>query len=201
MENWNSLEIAKLIVQAMIPIVIVSIGFWLNRRLKELEQLQWASQKLIEKRIEFYYRVVPKLNDLLCFYTYVGNWKELKPVDVIDLKRFLDKEFHINAPLFPSGIFFEYETFVNLCYKSFTGWGQDAKLRTQFSRRKETFKTNWDINWESRFDLDENEKPSRIRDSYKILVESLANSLGIGKNLSNITFKNLPRSISENLLK
>lgn len=35
---WNSLEVAKLIADFLIPLLVVILGFVFNRRLKEIEQ-------------------------------------------------------------------------------------------------------------------------------------------------------------------
>lgn len=88
---WNSLEIAKLIASVLTPISVVVFGFWINRRLKVFEHLQWANQKVVEKRLYVYQELVPLLNDLLCYFTYVGNWKTHNPASIIELKRKLDR--------------------------------------------------------------------------------------------------------------
>ena len=56
---WNSLEVAKLLVSALTPLAVLTFGFWINRRLKRVEHLQWASQKVIEKRLVVFDQVAP----------------------------------------------------------------------------------------------------------------------------------------------
>lgn len=177
--DWTILEIVKLAVSLVTPLTVVWVGFWINRRLKEIEQINWANQKVVEKRIQFYFDVVPQLNDLLCFFTYVGTWKETSPTDVVALKRTLDKRFYIHAPLFPPNVLSRYFDFVNGCYKPFTGWGHSAKIKSDFVRRKESNK-NWQVDWESLFVADEATHPKDVQDRYNILVATLAESLGIG---------------------
>jgi len=77
---WNSLEIVKVIVSLIAPIIGGIIAWRLAKIAKDLERKQWTSQKVIEKRLEFYEKVVPELNDLYCYYHRYGNWKELTPV-------------------------------------------------------------------------------------------------------------------------
>ena len=48
---WNSLEAAKLIVAATTPLVVVVLGVWFNRRLKQLEARQWVNQELSFPRL------------------------------------------------------------------------------------------------------------------------------------------------------
>jgi hypothetical protein len=54
----------------------------------------WTNQKVIEKRIDVYDKLAPMLNDLYCYFYYVGNWKELTPIRIIETKRKLDKTFY-----------------------------------------------------------------------------------------------------------
>ena len=73
MESWNSLEVVKLLVGILNPIALLIIGWFINKRLKKVEQSQWLNQKMIEKRLEIYDKLAPSFNDLFCFYTNVGN--------------------------------------------------------------------------------------------------------------------------------
>jgi hypothetical protein len=66
---WNRLEITKVIIQALTPILLVLLGIIVNRAIKTFEHRQWRNQKLIEKRLEIYDDMAPALNDLLCYFT------------------------------------------------------------------------------------------------------------------------------------
>jgi hypothetical protein len=74
-DTWNSLELVKLFVSALTPILVAITGFILNKSLKKIDQRQWTNSKILEKLLLVYDKVVPILNDLLCFHCYVGNWK------------------------------------------------------------------------------------------------------------------------------
>ena len=65
---WNSLEIAKLAVAVLTPIVVAAGGYWINGRLKSLEAAQWSQQKIVERRIQAYDQLAPFLNKILCFF-------------------------------------------------------------------------------------------------------------------------------------
>jgi hypothetical protein len=82
---------AKLFVSLLTPIAVVAIGYFLNARLRSIEERRWLNQKVIEKRLALFESMAPKLNDLLCYFTYVGHWKELQPPRIIGLKREPDK--------------------------------------------------------------------------------------------------------------
>ncbi len=89
-EPWNSLELAKLIVEGLVPIFIIAVGLFLDNRLKKIEHKQWRNQKLIEKRLAIYDDLAPLLNDLMCYYAYIGNWKKLEPIEIVKYKRVID---------------------------------------------------------------------------------------------------------------
>ncbi len=48
---WNSLEIIKLLVQVLTPLILLFLGVWINRVARRIEAVQWANQKVVEKRI------------------------------------------------------------------------------------------------------------------------------------------------------
>ena len=193
---WTSLEVTKLIVSGLTPLVVVGLGFWINRRLKDFEHLQWASQKVVEKRIEVYEEVVPLLNDLLCYFTFLGCWKELTPPDVVGIKRKLDRTMHVNAPLFPPTIMDAYQEFIALCYQTYSGWGKDALLRTPFQHRMEAAGDEWDESWSEYYsDPLKHSEPDKIKAAYHTVVERMASELGIGLQRPHVPAGRVPANI------
>jgi hypothetical protein len=157
---WSSLEIVKLIVQGITPILILALGLYVNRALKKFEHFQWRNQKLIEKRLQIFDDLAPHLNDLLCYFTYVGCWKDLTPLQVIQLKRTPDKKIFLAAPLFSPKFLSACANFIGLCYETYTGWGRDAKLRTKTERRQQAM-GNWESPWSDMFSNDPSD-PNQI---------------------------------------
>lgn len=126
--NWTWLEAAKLAIQALTPAAIALLGVYIHRVTKRFEHNQWRSQKLIEKRLAIYDSLAPLLNDVFCYFTYVGKWKESTPADIVALKRKIDKELHLAAPLFSDDWYRSISAFQNTCFETFTGWGRDDSL-------------------------------------------------------------------------
>jgi len=175
---WNWLEVAKLAASLGTAIAVAILGVYIHRVTKRFEHSQWRSQKLIEKRLAIYDDLAPLLNDLLCFFTYVGAWKEIDPATAVNLKRKVDKKVHLAAPLFSHRFFNACMTFQDLCFETYTGWGIDARLRSQFKRRKEASGTKWDNGWEKLFS-DVASDPKSIRDAYREIMEAFAADLGV----------------------
>lgn len=178
-DPWNSLEIAKLAVAGLTPLFVAIIGFWLNRRLKSLEQAQWSRQKVIERRIKAYDELVRPLNQLFCFFCYVGSWKEQDPPDVVKLKRQLDQTAHISAPLFDGYFLQRYNALIDRCFATFGGWGDDARLRTLSDRRRKVAGEDWPVEWAGCFARrNEVSEPSEVKRAYAELMEYLARAIG-----------------------
>jgi hypothetical protein len=74
--------------------------------------------------------MAPLVNDLLCYFTYVGVWRDFDPPDIVALKRKIDRMIHINGPLFSGKFFSACMDFQNLCFETYGGW-----CRTQNSIR------------------------------------------------------------------
>lgn len=177
--TWNTLEIAKLAVSVLTPAAIAILGIYIHRVTKRFEDSQWKSQKLIEKRIAIYDDLAPEFNDLLCYFTFVGCWKDLTPSDVVSLKRKIDKRAYLAAPLFPSSFFRACDQFQNLCFSTYGGWGTDARLRTKYEGRKEICK-EWLSSWDAYFSDDEDvADPEKIRIAYREIMQEFAQAIGV----------------------
>ncbi|MGV2288813.1 hypothetical protein AAHK20_08850 [Trinickia sp. YCB016] len=186
---WNSLEIAKLIVGFLTPLSVAAFGWFVSRRLKRLELAQWSNQKLIEKRLVIYDTVAPLLNQLLCFYTWVGHWKDISPEDVIKIKRELDRTFNIYRHLFDEDIYSAYQTFIHALFETFTGAGVDAKIRSHIQGydgdRTSHCTYTWNPVWSQRFSTGNVVEKTEVRRQYLRLMNALSISLGAENNNSN----------------
>lgn len=186
------LELFKLIISGLVaPILVSLVAYRFNKILKNNEKAQWTNQKIIEKRIVIYDQVVPKLNDMFCFYCYIGNWKELTPLEIVKLKRELDKTINIYSPLFSMQLKAKYDAFIKVYFKTFTGWGKDATINSLFIRRKQCVK-NWDDTWNDCFSseyIDSRRNNDRLveqdiqdlKTNYLALMDEFRNNLEIYK--------------------
>jgi hypothetical protein len=175
---WSWLEVAKLLAGLLTPAALAVFGLYVHRVTKRFEHLQWRSQKLIEKRLAIYDDLAPLLNDLLCYFTYVGCWKDLDPPSVVMLKRTIDKKVHLAAPLFSESFHTVCAEFQNLCFETYTGWGRDALLRTQWQRRKEARANGWKQEWVDCF-TDSVSDPQIVRSAYRKVMEAFAVDIGV----------------------
>jgi hypothetical protein len=184
-QAWTSLEIVKLGASLLTPTIILLLGIWVTRLAEQFKAVLWANQKVIEKRIGVYDELAPLLNDLYCYYEFVGNWKEFTPPQIIDIKRKLDKKVYINAPLFSPDFQHLYDALIHRCFETYVGLGLNAKLRTPISSedgdRRVATQTGWDSNWNNMFsNLARCPTKAEIRDTYNDLMSRFSSELGIG---------------------
>ncbi len=116
--SWTILEIVKLAVSALIPITVVGVGYIVSRATKRLEAVQWANQTVIERRLDIFQQVAPKVNRLLCFAIFVGAWKEIAPADAIRLKRETDEIMYVHRVLFSRTLFDAYLAFTETLFET-----------------------------------------------------------------------------------
>jgi hypothetical protein len=178
---WNSLEVAKLIAAGATPIFILFLGLLVQRVARRIEAVQWANRKVIEKRLEIYDSIAPLLNDLLCYFAYVGNWKELTPAQLVASKRLLDRKVHLASPLFSPTFLERYNDFVQLCFRTYNAMGEDAKLRTSPDNRRTYSRESWQGDWDRMFvSSADRSDPREIVQGYDELMACFSKELGLG---------------------
>jgi hypothetical protein len=134
--SWNSVEIVTLIVDGLTPITVVVLGVLFTRASRRIEQVQWANQTVVTHRLGVFDKLAPGLNQLLCFATFVGGWKEIDPQKAIAIKRDLDQTMYANRVLFSVELFAAYHHFMTTLFAMFATTGADAKVRAPI-------KCNW----------------------------------------------------------
>lgn len=133
------------------PIVVTVFGFLISKRLKAIEAKQWRNQELISARLGYYREIEEPLNDIYCYFSYIGTWKDPTPPEIIETKRSLDRTFHTLSPFFSPAVVQAYNRFMQLCFQTHGGWGVDAKLKTSFKRRRQCFPNGWLDEWDAMF--------------------------------------------------
>jgi len=138
-----------------------------------------TNQELIKKRIEVYEKAVPKANDLLCYFTCLGNWKALTPDTIISHKRELDRITHVYGPLFSSRTKTAYHSFIHACFKTFVGSGMAAQIRADVDDLKSQWRENWRPEWDVLFvPPPEAVSLGSLRSAYNAYLEALAWEIG-----------------------
>ena len=176
------MEIAKLIVAGLTPLSVAVIGIFLTRSTRRFERSNWLNQKLVEKRIELLSDALPKLNDLFCYFSWVGSWAALSPVDVLQRKRDLDRLFHANRAFFTPVAFEAYGIFIDLLFVTYSEPGKSARLRTALAShngdRSEAYPKDWEEAWTEMF-VNPSRPPLVVEKAYRDLVAKFGAEVGI----------------------
>ena len=127
--SGNSVQIVTLIVSALTPITVVVLGVVLARASRRIEQVQWANQTVVTRRLDIFDKLAPGLNQLLCFAAFVGGWKDIGPAQAIGIKRTLDEIMYANRVLFSEELFAAYHRFMSTLFAMYATTGADAKVK------------------------------------------------------------------------
>ena len=189
-EKWTKLDKAKLRVDILSLIMTTILTIVLFAFGQRLASSQWTNQKLVEKRIALYDKLMPLFNDILCYQNLYGNFKELSPIDIVDRKRQLDKIFYTQREFFSDDFKTEYKNFMDLCFEPYSGMYVDAKIKSQLDLYKDGFTKfhsnikkdtiKWSNDWTENFT---NKTPAsgEIEKSYYKLMDLLGKDIGIKK--------------------
>ena len=168
-EIWDNYQIAVIIIAALGPVIIIFLAIRFNRMKKRLIKQLQSDQRLIEKRIETYDVIGPKLNDMLSFFSYTGNWKELTPVDILRLKREVDRDINIKTALFSDELTTKYSSFMTLCFVSHSGWEDEEKIKSLYELRQLN-SLEWSKEWIPLFDTNNVVEATTLKERYDELM-------------------------------
>jgi hypothetical protein len=179
--SWTSLEIIKLTVSALIPIAVVGVGYIVSRATSRLESVKWANQTIIQRRLDLFQQVAPKLNRLLCFAVFFGSWKEVTPADAIRLKREIDEIMYVNRVLFSSELLDAYLAFTRVLFELYARTDDNARLRVAIKsplgdRRNLDW---WDESMEREFSTSNIPSSDEVQAAYDALSERFRRDLYI----------------------
>lgn len=176
--NWA--EIVTAISAAAVPVLVVVLGVYLGRG-------QSRSEELVRVRLEYYKKLAPALNRLMCYLTFIGTWRDDSPPDIIQLKRSLDSTFFSAAPLFSSGVENAYKAFGEAAFSTFGEWGSDARINSSAYRRRRAWRGTpaWSSDWDGMFALrDEADISRESLEHFQSLYDALLSALVADTNIS-----------------
>ncbi|CAN7752391.1 hypothetical protein [Rhizobium sp. LjRoot258] len=145
---WNSLEIAKLVAQYLIPISVAVIGFYVQQELAKQTRISQHEEKIADRRLQVYDQIRVPLNRIYCFINDKGSWKEDNPETVIAFKRQVDREMYSQQAVWGADVFQAYLKFMDSAFASYQGVASDAKVKTDTVQKK--LLDQWKDEWNER---------------------------------------------------
>ncbi|MCW2703290.1 MAG: hypothetical protein JWQ37_1285 [Blastococcus sp.] len=184
--EWTVLELTKLLLQALTPIAVFLLGYLVTRSTRRLDEARWAKQKVVEERIKVYGEVAQKLNDIYCYFSFIGPWKDFSPVDMVARKRDCDRIMHTTRAFFSTQTVEAYQAFIRTCFSEYAGADQDARLRARLMSplgdRRRAWKAakgkTWPTDWDDRFvPADKAVSDEEVRSAYDRLLKAFHEEL------------------------
>ena len=180
-DSWSSVQIATLIVEAATPVTVAVLGVIFARASRRSEQVQWGNQTVITRRLDIFDKLAPGLNQLLCFATFVGTWKEIDPPKAIAIKRDLDQIMYANKVLFSDELFAAYHEFMSTLFAMFAATDADAPLRAAIThhlgdRRKLPW---WNDTMTRLFGTGDTVETGKVQAAYDRLMEQFRADLNV----------------------
>nr|VFK44010.1 MAG: hypothetical protein BECKTC1821E_GA0114239_103025 [Candidatus Kentron sp. TC] len=173
----------KLLVSATIPALILYFGYQLNSDLETKQAERIALERVVEWRFEQFKELSALVNDMYVYYIHVGKWKEFTPLDIVEKKREVDKIIYAMGSIFSEEMKRKYNLLIGEMFSTYQGWGEDARLRTSITYRREAARKSrieWDTNWDKRFIEEDNR--TKIKNAYKAFTSQLADDLNIPRS-------------------
>ncbi len=170
-------------LQVFFFLLLAGLGGALLLRLKSMDEALWQSRLIIQKRLQIYDRIAPDLNRVYCFIRLVGYWKDISPADLIDTKRRLDREVNISRHLLSEEFYRAHLEFMQLCFRTFTGPGEDAKIRGvvvhELGDRRVHTHYQWEEVYEYFFDPMDLPTDYQIDEAYMAVMTELRACMGL----------------------
>lgn len=135
---WNSLEIAKIIIGALTPLVVFFFGYQLSLNDKERTDRIAQFERVTQKRLDLWDEIAPQLNDIYAYLMYVGQWRELDAEQVVARKLKTDEIVYGYQPFFSQEFFDAYLAFMDASFATHNGLHGDIKPRTAAAERSPT---------------------------------------------------------------
>ena len=169
------MEIIKIIVSFATPIIILLLGVWAKNIAVDYEKRASLNDRVIEKRVEIYEMIGKDLNDVYVYLVQVGDWKEFSPSQIIEKKRDIDQSMYVSRPYWSNNAFLSYTEFMDASFETFTGIGEDAKIKTVTYQLEKL--DSWEGGWKKYFSKEPTEMRV-IKDKYSLLMNNLATEFG-----------------------
>jgi len=172
------IEWLKLIASTATPLVLFFFGILAKKYADRSAAQQSRSAVAAAWRLEVFRSLLPKLNEMYCYFTYQGDWRRLSPDEARVSKRECDRIFHSNEFLWADDTKKNYRKFADTAFVEGRGPGKDFAFRANAERHREN--PNWRDEWVENF-VEPNERVRRDEfvASYNALMRSITKDLGV----------------------
>ncbi|AZI26367.1 hypothetical protein EA772_13815 [Pedobacter sp. G11] len=199
---WNSLEVSRLMISMLIPLLLGYISYTTSQIQKEVNSNEARNKinvdnnkRIYDLRVAVYQRVSLPINEIYSYTSYIGRWKALTPDEVVSNKRTCDEIMYSNQSFFTAEFFSAYTEFMRSCFVMGNGSGMDAKIHSDLVYHKRYYRgtTPWSSAWDDKFSYVAEQEDiavrRRINTQYNLLLSLLSKELRIKEIEINNEFK------------
>lgn len=139
-KNASNLEICKLIVSAIIPIIVVLFGFLLSRSATEVDSKKKYNENFhlytVERRLAVYDQIKLPLNNIYCYIEMVCDWREYSAQDIKNHRRYIQKIMYSNKGLWSEEEFELFMYYLDHIAFQASGPPHMVKIRAEINRER-----------------------------------------------------------------
>lgn len=171
---WNSLEMVKIAISLLTPLIVLLTGYILNAKISEKTANDTKNNIkttiTANMRLGIYNDIRDKINRIYCFVQDVGTWKDDNPKTIIQYKRSIDSSISTTQGLWTASTLAAFKKYEESAFKSMIGVGIDAQIRTDDGQKKFAV-PDWNENhWNERIT---HEIDPTHKEKYNILIKSM----------------------------
>lgn len=168
----------KMGISALFPIAVTIIGSVLAIQNSNIQSKSRISeQTTIEKRRQ-YNDISGKLNIIFAYISDIGDYRKYSPIQIIEIKRDIDRSFFSYLPYWDSKTQIAYCRFMTASFTPYRGLGANAAINSSPDAKKAAFAIDgrvWETEWDSHFMRDR--RFPAISDIYYNLVRQLLSDI------------------------
>jgi hypothetical protein len=167
------LEVWKVLLSILTPLVLVVLTFVVNNAIQERGALLKREEQVLAEKQKIYAELGRRLNVFYVYIADVGDFRSYTPPRVVEMKREADRQFFMYRPYWSEVTERRYHEYMNAAFRTYTGAGMPAKINAFKSEKVAAYevdKLKWDVTWDGYFT--EKSDPE-IATKYYALVSSL----------------------------
>lgn len=169
----HKLEIWKVFVSILTPIVLVVLTYVVNNAIQERGSTLRREEQILAEKQKIYAELGRRLNVFYIYVSDVGDFSSYTPPRVVDMKREADRQFFMYLPYWSEKTEKLYNEYMRSVFQTYNGVGLPAKIKAFKDQKVAAYgasKLSWNSSWDSYF-LEEVDND--ISSKYYSLVESL----------------------------
>jgi hypothetical protein len=162
----------EILAHAAVTAAIAFLAVYFNKRIH-------INQELIKARIGIIGDYSNQLNQIFCFYTQVGDFKNLNPDAILSAKRQMEKLAHVNRSIFSEKFFNAHRDFMTSAFHEYSGAGISAKLRVNVKDIMRHFNDMENIGWNEKCEPTTRREEGIFLHHHQNLLNQMAKEMGL----------------------